>query len=43
VKSSHHVPLRPARGKIDADSMNYSISRLSGYYGSNKVIKRQNC
>ena len=29
-------------GEIDADSMNYSISRLSGYYGSNMVIKPAN-
>jgi hypothetical protein len=29
------------KGEIDADSMNYSINRLSGYYGFGKVIGRQ--
>jgi hypothetical protein len=29
------------KGESDADSMNYSINRLSGYYGFSKVIDRQ--
>lgn len=29
-------------GEIDVDSMKYSISPLSGYYGSSKVIKPAN-
>jgi len=42
VKGSHHASqYRPAKGEFDADSMNYSINRVSGYYGLSKVISRQ--
>jgi len=30
------------KGEIDADSMNYSINRVSSYYGPSKVKQTEN-